>query len=62
MVLCPRRSLVECILSPSRVSCSRSHGGVMSTRVVGYFRLATARKNLNELDAAADVLKVSGDN
>lgn len=23
----------------------------------GYFRLATAKKNLNELDAAADVIK-----
>lgn len=26
--------------------------------VSGYFRLATAKKNLNELDAAADVIKV----
>lgn len=26
--------------------------------LAGYFRLATAKKNLNQLDAAADTLKV----
>lgn len=47
------------LLSPRcRLCCCAKQELSLTVGVSGYFRLATAKKNLNELDAAADVIKV----